>query len=919
MPSTRPLVSGRDFQLRYTIHRLTLLALGRDPLRQQTERVRMEWPLRASDGKTVWADLVLESASGEVLEIAECKEHDRYLDLRSVKSFLTMAGRFPSKPMRFVSNGRFLRDGTDFADPAARAAAVRGADDPRLTWELGTPSKAALTGECLLHFTAASSDARSLYSRLYARLAGQMSARLRKDGEVFIAAVRDLHQFLFAEVEAARLSADLSIDPEESFAVEELRHALATRARPHAQAVTISRELIDSALRRNLFNESKASLEAIFVEPLATATLATSDADRAHLTDSALSLMFQWLASRRQRVTSRIPDFDPNELLVVGHFGSGKSSLLTMFAARLLESGSAIAPLLIPLRDLIAAGSAAPLLDVLRDYVRARYGMDPGADATGEYCLLLDGFDELNLFYSRRDQEQWVEQAYRQLISLGQRRNLSVVVSSRPILLMGTRAAARRGTTRLDLDPFTREQIAAWCDRYRSAASLDPRFAIDFLDARNLVDVARTPIVLYMIARIFETAPDLLEERQYTRAEIYRLFIDWTERGRYAADEEKHAVPASYRVILQDIAWHIFQGGRGFIEEAELLARVRSTWGESIEGVPAARNLLVAHMLQPAGPATGRSAIEFTHQSFREYLVAERLWRILQPVFASHPLTPERWAEAFGRPFTSEKVALLNDMVMALDEDAATHLFEALDRAENLHTYWNEWSKPFWEMPVEETKLHFETLPARAYGQAVLAAVLRIRCAERLADRVQPMTGKALGDLLFFADSFGGIGAVGMSRQVLLENLRGLRLEAGQLQRTFLTGANFAGCNIENTNFDQTNLTSIRLENSVFRNCSFEGASFTADTIESSLIDCDFSYAEILIGSSAADGFKTILSGCRFEHASVGLNLEESTLVGIDWTGAQIGEVTLRDCTVDKTTHRVLKKVGALMENCTIR
>src|SRR5688572_12588507 len=56
MRSMRDLVSGRDFQLRYALHRLTLLALGADPLHERAARLRLEWPLSVEGGE-VWVDV----------------------------------------------------------------------------------------------------------------------------------------------------------------------------------------------------------------------------------------------------------------------------------------------------------------------------------------------------------------------------------------------------------------------------------------------------------------------------------------------------------------------------------------------------------------------------------------------------------------------------------------------------------------------------------------------------------------------------------------------------------------------------------------------------------------------------------------------------------------------------------------------
>ncbi|HEX8412137.1 MAG TPA: pentapeptide repeat-containing protein [Thermoanaerobaculia bacterium] len=150
MPSPRPLVSGRDFQLRYALHRLTLLALRRDPLHARAARARLEWPLLVS-GREVWTDVVIEDAERTILEIIECKEHEAHLDRRSIASFLEMVSTFGATPafadvtMRFVSNARFLDDGSDFARAAMRIRAYQ-----RLRQLLGDSAPAAPSGLALM-------------------------------------------------------------------------------------------------------------------------------------------------------------------------------------------------------------------------------------------------------------------------------------------------------------------------------------------------------------------------------------------------------------------------------------------------------------------------------------------------------------------------------------------------------------------------------------------------------------------------------------------------------------------------------------------------------------------------------------------------------------------------------------------------
>lgn len=86
------------------------------------------------------------------------------------------------------------------------------------------------------------------------------------------------------------------------------------------------------------------------------------------------------------------------------------------------------------------------------------------------------------------------------VVVFGARPNVTVVLSGRPILFIESDAALRDGATRLYLLDFRDEHIARWCEPYRASAGLRDELSLEFLAERDLVAVARTPIVLYMTA-----------------------------------------------------------------------------------------------------------------------------------------------------------------------------------------------------------------------------------------------------------------------------------------------------------------------------------------------------------------------------------------------------------------------------------
>ncbi len=929
------MVSGRDYQLRYALWRLLRAALGSEGT--EVARVRVEWPVPHGKGN-IFVDALLEGADGNALEIVECKEHESFIAVESIRSFLENAAKLRSNgaSFRFVTNARYVRAGGrvyDFIDGDDR---VRGLDalglksSPGVIWDVGAPGKSQLTGDCIFHFAKGRGDAHEIYAGLYVRLAAQMALRRPKQFDQLLQHVRDLQLELMSETFAEDLEADGDF-----LGTAEVRRLLARRRRSGG---TIARHQAVDALRRNLFHDTNVSLGQLFVEPETTLSIADPQRKRSVLSfGGGMGMLFRWLGNVRDRAVARKP------LILLGPFGSGKSSLLTAFAARASET-SAVTPILVPLRDILAAGRARSLRDEVVRHVKETRGIDlatPHPDDALLWCLICDGFDELNLFYSGRDDAKWVDQCFRDLASMALRSDIAVVISSRPILFMDLTSAGHPadGCPQLEIRPFEDEHIRLWCSNYRRAADLPAEFSWEFLEERNLVEVAQTPIVLFMIARIYETAPEMLARRKYTRADIYGTFISWTVRGGYRADEQKHYVPENYRQILQEIAWHMFQSGAGVADRKGILAYLRGRFGEMIDDIPVDDNLLVAHMFRPiTADGPDRRLIEFSHQSFREYLVAERAWDLLEPARRSGALDAKAWNELSGKLFTTAKVSFLTDMVSRCTPEEARALFHALAHAENVHSYWNEFSKPLWARleagaaTLKETREKFETLAVRAIAQAVLAFLLRIKALQQIPDRqdilaeVEPVG--TLRRLLEFQKTFGETGLVAASRDLLLRNLEGLQSKRRRVDATGidldnanLTRVELAGCDFSRGSFVGTDL----IESSL-TSCIFAASDFRPRMMDEVVFEgCDFSGATITFGSYLAEGIaappheRITFRRCKFDRALIQrISLVESLFEDCTWTGAMFApreRHAVLASWMDLETFSVLRDAGvALVE-----
>jgi hypothetical protein len=877
---TRELVSGRDFQLRYALWRAVHLALGDDSLAGEAAYLRLEWPVAAGRRRKLFVDVLLEDGAGQPLEIIECKEHEAFLrreslvsfarDVRALMRIVPLTTRF-----RFATNARFVHEGTkvfDFAIAEERRKVASRVDDvlldDRVQWEIAVPSKSQLTAEAIFHLNA-SPEPRGIYARLYARLAAQMAQRLAWDGDTLRGVVADLQRYVFGE--RPKYVALSGVD--EAFALDELRLLVARPARRGEQIAVAD---LWSALRRDLFGETSVTLEQIFVDPEAR----LEDTE----TGSATAMLFRWLTEQREEESKRIP------LLVLGPFGSGKSSLLTSFGVRLAEATDVV-PLLVPLRDVITAGQGRSLRDEVVRYVRDRWRIDLESPQPGlHYCLLCDGFDELNLYYMAMNQEEWVRQSLRDLASLATRKGIAVVISSRPILLMSDRldVACRF----LTIEPFDDERIRIWCSNYRAAAGLASEFSWSFLEDRNLAAVAETPIVLYMLARIYETAPELLRRKRYTRAEVYKIFIDWTSRtGGYIRDAPKHRVPGNYRQILQEIAWAMMESGEGIIDQDVVLARLQERFGANVDRIPIDENLLVAHMLRPVGSAGGgKRLIEFSHQSFREYLVAEKIWTFLAPARETGDLPSDTNAILGWVSLAQAEIDFLGDMIAAAPRAQAARLANAI-------------------VSMKESDLL----------ESDVAAILAIKAARRGGRAATP----AVQHLRIILT---GMLAPGL-RAFLLKNLGSLSVDAVEMEGAALSEAELENVDLRKWRLSRASFAHAIITDSRFHSCDFSQSLFRPRLADQTTWEeCDFRAATIAVPTQfLGEAFpeppaeRLRFLDCRFDRAKIErLHLRESRLTGCTWTGAEITDVMLDDCELDRATHDLLLAAGARLTNCRI-
>ena len=312
--------------------------------------------------------------------------------------------------------------------------------------------------------------------------------------------------------------------------------------------------------------------------------------------------------------------FGPNRLLLMlGDYGAGKSSTLKLLASRNQTSQYVY----IPLRDVLLFSSN--IRDGIIEYCQRKYQYCDIFSQSVKHILLLDGFDELQQIMAERNEVKY----FRQIRSLLDYENISIVLSSR-----GTRFVQNINITlypQIYLSDFKEEQINSWIQKWNAANDSKSIISFEGIKERDLLYVASNKLILYMIARIYDE--ELVEARRYTRGYIYRLFIDWTISGKFKDDQTQHIMPSlqeqeRYRQILQEIAYVMTVRGEEIITYEELSAALDAFQKTELYAVLYDVNVQIFTQHFFTISHDDYNCISFSHKSFRQYLLAEKLWKL---------------------------------------------------------------------------------------------------------------------------------------------------------------------------------------------------------------------------------------------------------------------------------------------------
>ena len=152
-------------------------------------------------------------------------------------------------------------------------------------------------------------------------------------------------------------------------------------------------------------------------------------------------------------------------LLILGQPGSGKSVLTRIVSARLIAGD--FLPIRVVLRDMPTVSDLQDLIETAMRNItglRLNWVQVAGSSEGALPVVILDGFDELLQATGVSQSDFLIRVSNFQQREAEQGRPLAVVVTSR--VSVADRARAPEGTVAIRLQPFDRERVEAWVERW---------------------------------------------------------------------------------------------------------------------------------------------------------------------------------------------------------------------------------------------------------------------------------------------------------------------------------------------------------------------------------------------------------------------------------------------------------------------
>jgi uncharacterized protein YjbI with pentapeptide repeats len=639
-------------------------------------------------------------------------------------------------------------------------------------------------------------------------------------------------------------------------------------------------------------------------------------------------------------------------IVVKANFGHGKSLSARTFACRLAEE-RLLSPTPAPQQwlpifvkcaeDFVVPGES---LDVVLRRAAWRHARDLGLGVSLDdsalqppprewrTIVLIDGLDEVAL--GARELEH-IFRIIREKASDKWR----FIVFSRPEALPSSEDLKEIPV--LDLQSLTTSnddgvpggQVGAWIERWNSVRERPSAMTAERLRQRDLLQVASTPILLFMIATVWNSIEE--KEGRIPRAEIYEKFFVHIARGKHEADADNHpqikqaseqlcqvlkkrghisetAQPTDAMLwMLSRVAWEAQRVEDSDLDEDKSeraldrrdISRIFDELGvRATSDMQRVIEVGVLLALQ-ADLSDGRSRILFGHKSFKEFLVA-RYW--------DHQLRRLIDVEENDRDGVEESLYGANLLVG--DDQSFNFLVEFLDAwTTDDKTRLFSWAERCFnnERPQHGAKSYRVDhrprlrLAALAIGSAV-AAERGIRAKDQLTFRTVlgwfwcrstgpgPVRARRLvsvGADLWQANLWN---ADLQEASLATANLDGARLDGANLRGADLRDASLDNADANGVNLNSADLRGADLSNAKLYGAILRGANLSGANLNDARLHAANLSGAVLTNADLDDAFlgNANLSGADLSKAFLGdTNLSGANLSGADLSGAFLGDANL--------------------------
>lgn len=613
-----------------------------------------------------------------------------------------------------------------------------------------------------------------------------------------------------------------------------------------------------------------------------------------------------------------------NVVVVTAHFGHGKSLSARMLAHKwaseyvdAAESNHGIPYFVKCSDDLSSAEAKLPKMVERALWRQVGLGHQLGLKDTDpafrppseseRAVFLIDGLDEVALTPVA------VKQLFEHLRGQATKSH-KIIVFSRPEVLPEDRLRELEIPV-VELLPFSPRdedgnQIREWIEKWNEHSAERPKLSFHEIEQRGLIELAQTPILLFMIA---ETWGNVGDNRGIVRqADLYEAFLTRMARGKHEADRDKHLpiaeaaeklhrrlidygrIPADSTLdqamlwALSRIAWesHCLEQREKPLTQRRIVELLDRELDIDDDGAHQALCDGVLLALQ-ADFSPGGSRILFGHRSFREFLVArywERcLWHILTKNSAD-------WRRHENR--------LLGGRLLGREDRSLAFLLEILDLWEpaqrDLVSRWGEQTFNDERLSCLDDSADAGLVEDRR--SYLREAALAIGSCVSGSNGITARSATTLRSLLAWFWAHG--------EQVIIKaplfRSHGAKLSSVTLSNVNLRGADLRGADMREIRISESNLNDTCLHN--------------AKLGSARLSSCDLERADISEADcQSADFYSVVFRRASFQRSSfTNTSFTECDISGVDFSGADLRAATLseryiRDEAIIDNTTKILR------------